>query len=330
MYTTSAGKHAIHAAGLAVNQFNLTSAANIRTAVRPAKQAALAVKASSESTNWRTGYFTGMPIAIFQNWLYEQNRDWVFAEKTIAVLWCLEFPDARCDYAERHHYVASARTEYNAGRHQSEPPAIPSIAYDRDGQPLTKRIKRPSRPSARPVLLHTNPKDTGAEKEISSALRGSSDKALEQLEQGPTVKMGDLIAAEGREIPTSTGVYTIWLGTQLLYVGISWKDPRTTNNKNAKGVFGRLRTYYDGRRTNDFMRSLGDRFITPHLTSGEQTALAQGTLDLDSQTRTFARERLTIRAYACAGDEARRIESLIRKHGLPAAGLPLFNAVAQG
>jgi len=86
----------------------------------------------------------------------------------------------------------------------------------------------------------------------------------------------------------------------------------------------------DGRRTNDFMRSLGDRLITPHLTSGEQTALAQGTLDLDAKTRTFARERLTIRAYACAGDEARRIESLIRKHGFPAAGLPLFNAVAQG
>ena len=40
--------------------------------------------------------------------------------------------------------------------------------------------------------------------------------------------------------------------------------------------------------------------------------------------------RLSERADACAGDEARRIESLIRKHGLPAAGLPLFNAVAQG
>ena len=58
--------------------------------------------------------------------------------------------------------------------------------------------------------------------------------------------MGNLLAAEGREIPISTGVYAIWLDTQLLHVGISWKDPRTTNNKNAKGVFGRLRTYYDG------------------------------------------------------------------------------------
>ena len=78
MYTTSAGKHAVHAAGLAVNQFALTSVADIRAAVRPAKQAALAVKATSESTNGRTGYFTGMPIAIFQNWLYEQNREWCF------------------------------------------------------------------------------------------------------------------------------------------------------------------------------------------------------------------------------------------------------------
>jgi len=158
----------------------------------------------------------------------------------------------------------------------------------------------------------------------------ADDGPLKQLEHGPNVRMGGLLAAEGREVPTSTGVYTIWLGTQLLYVGISFKDPLTTNNKKAKGVFGRVRTYYDGRRTNDFMRSLGDRFITPHLTSAEQTALAQGTLDLDAKTRTFAHEGLTIRAYACTGDEARRIESLIRKHGLPAAGLPLFNAIDQG
>ena len=96
--------------------------------------------------------------------------------------------------------------------------------------PTKSSMKRTSKSSARPALLQTSPKNTVAEKDMSSALRGSSDKPLEQLGQGPTVKMGDLIAAEDREIPTSTGVYTIWLSTQLLYVGISWKDPRTTNN----------------------------------------------------------------------------------------------------
>ncbi len=129
-------RNAIHAAGLAVNRFDLTSAAKIREAVALASDAAPAVKSRSEGTKGKTGDFTGMPIAIFQNWLYEQNREWRFTDGTLAVLWCLEFPNARCDYADRHRYVASTRTEYNAGRHQAPPPGNPSVAYSRDGQPV--------------------------------------------------------------------------------------------------------------------------------------------------------------------------------------------------
>jgi len=130
------GRNAIHAAGLAVNRSDLTSAAKIREAVAHASDAAPAVESRSENKNWKTGDFTGMPIAIFQNWLYEQNREWRFTDGTLAVLWCLEFPNARCDYADRHRYVASTRTEYNAGRHQASPPEHPSIAYNRDGLPV--------------------------------------------------------------------------------------------------------------------------------------------------------------------------------------------------
>ena len=99
--------------------------------------------------------------------------------------------------------------------------------------------------------------------------------------------MSKLLAAEGREVTTSTGVYTIWLGAQLLYVGISWKKPSDTTNKNAKGVFGRLKTYYDGRRTSDLMLALCDRFVTPLLTSSELSALGRGELDLDDRTRAL-------------------------------------------
>lgn len=130
------GPDAIHAAGLVVNSRDLCSPPEIRGAVPVARSAALKVKSRSESTDWKTGDFTGMPIALFQNWLYEQNRVWRFTDGTLAVLWSVEFPHARCDYAEKHHYVGSTRREYSAGRHQAPAPETPSVAYDQNRQPI--------------------------------------------------------------------------------------------------------------------------------------------------------------------------------------------------
>lgn len=132
------GTEAIHAAGLAVNERNADSTEAVRQAVPRATEAASAIKSHSESTNWKTGRFTGLPIATFQNWLYEMNRQWKFTDGTLCVLWCVEFPDARSDYAEKLHYVASTRTEYNSGRHQAPAPAEPSVAFDRSGNPLIR------------------------------------------------------------------------------------------------------------------------------------------------------------------------------------------------
>ena len=141
MSTTAAapqGTEAIHAAGTAVNGLTLTNAQEIRAAIPIARAAALAVKSRSESTNWQIGDFTGLRVAIFQNWLYEQNREWHFTDGTLAVLWCVELPHARSDYAEHHHYIASTRTEYNAGRHQAPAPKTPSVAYDANGWPMPR------------------------------------------------------------------------------------------------------------------------------------------------------------------------------------------------
>lgn len=89
---------AIYAAGSAVNGFDLEATERIRRAIPKANQAAFAIKKRSESTDWNIGRYTGLPIAIFQNWLYEQNREWHFTDGTLCVLWCVEFPDARSDY----------------------------------------------------------------------------------------------------------------------------------------------------------------------------------------------------------------------------------------
>ena len=56
-----------------------------------------------------------LAIAIYQNWLYEMNREWRFTDGTLCVLWCVEFPDANSDYPEKRHYIASTRNDYNKG-----------------------------------------------------------------------------------------------------------------------------------------------------------------------------------------------------------------------
>ena len=330
MFAADGGREAIHAGGLSVNSLNLTSPTEIREAVPVAREAALSVKSRSESTNWKTGEFTGLPTAIFQNWLYERNREWHFTDGTLAVLWCVELPNANSDYAEHHDYVASTRTAYNGDRHpKGTAPDVPCVAYDKQGKPVIGRSRPASNKSRGPARPKQVAEADGPEKGVLASMSDSYDDVFEQLEAGPTVAMGGLLAAEGGEITTSPGVYTIWLDEQLLYVGISRTDPRETANKNAKGVFGRLKTYYDGRRTNDLMLALCDRFVTPHLTAGELTALGRGELDLNRMTRTFAHERLMIRAHECSGKDAGNIERIIRRQGLPSGGLPLFNAMSQ-
>lgn len=94
------GEAAIHKAGLAVNQADPTGETEIRQAVPVARAAAVNVKRHSESTGWQVGEFTGLPIALYQNWLYEKNREWRFTDGTLCVLWCVEFPHARSDYAK--------------------------------------------------------------------------------------------------------------------------------------------------------------------------------------------------------------------------------------
>lgn len=130
------GEAAIRAAGDAINERNPASEDEIRSAVPAARAAALALKTRSESTGWQVGRFTGLGISAFQNWLFEQNRQWHFTDGTLCVLWCVEFPDARSNYAKNHRYVESTRRDYNRGEHHAEAPSEPCVPYSRFGRPL--------------------------------------------------------------------------------------------------------------------------------------------------------------------------------------------------
>lgn len=126
------GREAIYAAGAAVNQLPLDSIQAIRSAVSVARTAADCIKLGSESQRWDMGRYTGMRVAKYQNWLYEQNREWHFTDETLCVLWCVEFPEARCDYPAHLDYIHAVRLEYNrSGHNVDSPPNVPCIGYGR-------------------------------------------------------------------------------------------------------------------------------------------------------------------------------------------------------
>jgi hypothetical protein len=103
------------------------------------------------------GEFTGLKIALYQNWLYEKNREWHFTDGTLCVLWCVEFPHANSDYAKNHKYIASTRRDYNNGKHQALAPSEPCVGYDRWGEPTRARSVRSPLPTRAPLPAPSTP-----------------------------------------------------------------------------------------------------------------------------------------------------------------------------
>lgn len=155
----------------------------------------------------------------------------------------------------------------------------------------------------------------------------STEAAIAGLETGKLFSFGDW---PNEDIPrVSVGVYTVWLGEQLVYVGYSGRNLRPHEIKAArkpKGLVTRLKSHRTGLRNDDqFSLYICDRFIIPGLDAETQQKLANGEPLLDGLTRKFIREKLSYRFITTEGSEAaRRIESQVRK-GILKAGKPLLN-----
>lgn len=80
--------------------------------------------------NRHTGRYTGRAVQEGQNLLYRMNRDGfnsVAADGTVrlvhltdyqlAILWAVEWPNAKCRFLDHVDYVASTRTAYVNGKH---------------------------------------------------------------------------------------------------------------------------------------------------------------------------------------------------------------------
>jgi hypothetical protein len=147
---------------------------------------------------------------------------------------------------------------------------------------------------------------------------------LQELEDGPVHAFRDWPATHFQIGPS--GVYSIWNDTLFLYVGMAYKH-RNEESPKASGVFGRLSTHADGRRSGDqFSVYICDRFVVPQLTEEQMQGLARGDRILDALTKQYIRDHLTYRVVVTEnGEAARTLEALIRREGLPNSGRPLIN-----
>ncbi len=157
---------------------------------------------------------------------------------------------------------------------------------------------------------------------------------LDELENGPILRFADW---PKDNVPREPGVYTIWKGDSLIYVGMAGRGVQVAEidedghpiPQRTKGLYGRLSTHSSGKRSGDqFAVYVCDHFVVPNLTPDLLRQLRDwdGAKDLlDDLTRNFVREHLVYRCVPTrSGDEARDLEDKV-KGGALAVGSPLLN-----
>ncbi len=131
-------------------------------------------------------------------------------------------------------------------------------------------------------------------------------------------------------IPRLPGIYALWFGEQLLYIGIARVDPRDTMNPQAAGVAGRLLTYRKCRLTSDFAIAAAFRFIVPELSEEDRGRLRSGQLgvrDIQAITKDWVADNVEFSVYAAPAAVAAGAETVARRAGIPGSGPPAFNAL---
>ncbi len=136
------------------------------------------------------------------------------------------------------------------------------------------------------------------------------------------------------ELPrVACGVYAVWEGSALLYVGMSGHGAsaeavaRRIERGKPWGLRTRLNSHASGRRSGDqFCVYVADRLVLPAMTRTEIEEVGRGERSLDAMTRAYVRERLSY-AYVVTrdGGEALRVEHVGRSDGV-GGQLPLLNA----
>lgn len=127
------------------------------------------------------------------------------------------------------------------------------------------------------------------------------------------------------------GVYAIWKGEELLYVGVAglgpWPDKKP---KELWGLARRLDAHAQGRRCRDQLTCIvADRFVLPSLSDDTRAAIASGEESFDRLIRAWVGAHLAFRFIEVESTAvAQDLEHRARR-GEMAAGQPLLNAFGE-
>ncbi len=118
----------------------------------------------------------------------------------------------------------------------------------------------------------------------------------------------------------AAGVYTVWDGDELLYVGMSGRGSSAAKLETARragkrvALCTRLDSHASGRRSGDqFCVYVCDRLVLPGLSKFDVEQVAAAELSLDKMTRAYVRDRLSFRFVTLPdGRSALELERLAR------------------
>ena len=123
-----------------------------------------------------------------------------------------------------------------------------------------------------------------------------------------------------KEVPKGkAGVYLIYQGNDLKYVGMA-----------SANLYGRLNQHARGKRSGDqFCVYVGDRLVMPKLAIDQMKGVFSGEYSLDDAIKEFVRSQLSYRYLVVASDPIARA---LEKHGLEIAkgqGADLLNSMTK-
>ena len=143
---------------------------------------------------------------------------------------------------------------------------------------------------------------------------------LDLLRSGPRYSFADWPVSRVPRI--AAGVYTVWRGPELVYVGMSGqgggagRDAVEAAKQRGRtwGLHTRLASHASGRRSGDqFCVYVGDVFVLPELHRSQVEAIRDRTIKLDDLIQDFIRNELTFRfAETSSGNDALELERLIK------------------
>jgi len=91
--------------------------------------------------------------------------------------------------------------------------------------------------------------------------------------------------------PVAAGVYLIWDGEDLIYVGMSGRQIEKNLHKRRYGLYNRLQAHASGRLSGDqFCVYVANRLVIPNLTQKQLGQFRDGDINLDILTREYVQQ----------------------------------------